>query len=219
MCKGIIWNNSLFLVGGRAWAEARIDPRPLRTSRSTAHGAQVVWPLDYMGRGPIRLLRSRAIYAKQSNSPSCDHKSDASCTVSVTRSRQRWRLTLAWRERPLMRRVTVRPKTAPKCYRRTESTIKRRAEASWRGALKLREWTSTDWTTTIRFCPLQVQQRWPVSSRSLLTYSIVHQRSLWFLTAITNCTTFELLLYCPARLVIYEISKAITKRSPFLRAS
>jgi len=31
----------LFLVGGRARAEARIDPRPLRTSRSTAHGAQV----------------------------------------------------------------------------------------------------------------------------------------------------------------------------------
>jgi len=34
MCIGIIWN--LFLVGGRARAEARIDPRPLRTSRSTA---------------------------------------------------------------------------------------------------------------------------------------------------------------------------------------
>ena len=49
MCIGIIWNNS-FLAGGRARAEARIDPRPLRTSRSTAHGAQVVWPLDYMGR-------------------------------------------------------------------------------------------------------------------------------------------------------------------------
>jgi len=48
MCIGIIWNNS-FLVGGRARAEARIDPRPLLTSRSTAHGAQVVWPLDYMG--------------------------------------------------------------------------------------------------------------------------------------------------------------------------
>jgi len=31
-----------FLVGGRARAEARIDPRPLRTSLSTAHGAQVV---------------------------------------------------------------------------------------------------------------------------------------------------------------------------------
>ena len=41
MCIGIIWNNS-FLVRGRARAEARIDPRPLRTSRSTAHGAQVV---------------------------------------------------------------------------------------------------------------------------------------------------------------------------------
>jgi len=49
MCIGIIWNNS-FLVGGRTQAEAQIDPRPLRTSRSTAHGAQVVWPLDYMGR-------------------------------------------------------------------------------------------------------------------------------------------------------------------------
>jgi len=49
MCIGIIWNNS-FLVGGHAQAEARIDPWPLRTSRSTAHGAQVVWPLDYMGR-------------------------------------------------------------------------------------------------------------------------------------------------------------------------
>ena len=49
MCIGIIWNNS-FLVGWRARAEARIDPGPLRTSRSTAHGAQVVWPLDYMGR-------------------------------------------------------------------------------------------------------------------------------------------------------------------------
>jgi len=49
MCIGIIWNNS-FLVGGRARAEARIDLRPLRTSHSTAHGAQVVWPLDYMGR-------------------------------------------------------------------------------------------------------------------------------------------------------------------------
>ena len=53
MCIGIIWNNS-FLVGGRTRAEARIDPRPLRTSRSTAHGAQVVWPLDYMGRAPSR---------------------------------------------------------------------------------------------------------------------------------------------------------------------
>ena len=52
MCIEIIWNNS-FLVGGRARAEARIDPRPLRTSRSTAHGAQVVWPLDYMGRAHI----------------------------------------------------------------------------------------------------------------------------------------------------------------------
>ena len=51
MCIGIIWNHS-FLVGGCARAEARIDPRPLRTSRSTAHGAQVVWPLDYMGRAP-----------------------------------------------------------------------------------------------------------------------------------------------------------------------
>ena len=40
MYIGIIRNN--FLVGGRARAEARIDPRPLRTSRSTAHGAQVV---------------------------------------------------------------------------------------------------------------------------------------------------------------------------------
>jgi len=49
MCIGIIWNNS-FLVGGCARAEARIDPQPLRTSRSTAHGAQVVWPLDYLGR-------------------------------------------------------------------------------------------------------------------------------------------------------------------------
>jgi len=49
MCIGIIRNNS-FLVGGRAQAEARIDPRPLRTSRPTAHGTQVVWPLDYMGR-------------------------------------------------------------------------------------------------------------------------------------------------------------------------
>jgi len=48
MCIGIIWNNS-FLVGGRARVEARIDPRPLRTSRCTAHGTQVVWPLDYMG--------------------------------------------------------------------------------------------------------------------------------------------------------------------------
>ena len=42
---------------GRAQSEARIDPRPLRTSRSTAHGAQVVWPLDYMGRA-IYLLES-----------------------------------------------------------------------------------------------------------------------------------------------------------------
>jgi len=52
MCIGIIWNNSS-LVGGRARAEARIDPRSLRTSRSTAHGAQVVWPLDYMGRAEL----------------------------------------------------------------------------------------------------------------------------------------------------------------------
>ena len=37
MCIGIIWNNSFFLVGGRARAEARINPRPLRTSLSTAH--------------------------------------------------------------------------------------------------------------------------------------------------------------------------------------
>jgi len=35
-------------------ADARIDPRPLQTSRSTAHGAQVVWPLDYMGRAVSR---------------------------------------------------------------------------------------------------------------------------------------------------------------------
>jgi len=49
MCIAIIWNNT-FLVGGRARVEARIDPRPLQTSRSTAHGAQVVWPLDYIGR-------------------------------------------------------------------------------------------------------------------------------------------------------------------------
>ena len=59
MCIGIIWNNS-FLVGrrARAEAEARIDPRPLRTSRSTAHGAQVVWPLDYMCRahGRVNIL-------------------------------------------------------------------------------------------------------------------------------------------------------------------
>jgi len=40
-CIGIIWNNS-FLVGGRPRAEARMDPRPLRTSRSTAHGTPVV---------------------------------------------------------------------------------------------------------------------------------------------------------------------------------
>jgi len=32
---------------------ARIDLRPLRTSRSTAHGAQVVLPLDYMGRADV----------------------------------------------------------------------------------------------------------------------------------------------------------------------
>ena len=38
MCIGIIWNNS-FLVGGRARAEARIEPRPLRTSRSILHMA------------------------------------------------------------------------------------------------------------------------------------------------------------------------------------
>jgi len=50
MCIGIIWNNS-FSVGGRARAEAQIDPRPLRTSSSTAHGAQVVWPLDYTDTG------------------------------------------------------------------------------------------------------------------------------------------------------------------------
>jgi len=31
----------------------RIDPGPLRTSRSTAHGAQVVWSLDYMGRATV----------------------------------------------------------------------------------------------------------------------------------------------------------------------
>ena len=49
MCIGIIWTNS-FLVGGRALDEARIDPRPLRASRSTAHGAQVVLPFNYMGR-------------------------------------------------------------------------------------------------------------------------------------------------------------------------
>jgi len=42
---------------GRAQSEARIDPRPLRTSRSTAHGAKVVWPLDYMNRA-IYLLES-----------------------------------------------------------------------------------------------------------------------------------------------------------------
>ena len=42
--------NSLFLVGGRARAEARIDPRPLRTSRSTAHGVRVSYTLDHMGR-------------------------------------------------------------------------------------------------------------------------------------------------------------------------
>ena len=55
MCIGIIWNNS-FLVGRRARAEAWIDPRPLRTSRSTAHGAQVVWPLDYMGRTTVDVM-------------------------------------------------------------------------------------------------------------------------------------------------------------------
>jgi len=27
-----------------------LPDRPLRMSRSTAHGAQVIWPLDYMGR-------------------------------------------------------------------------------------------------------------------------------------------------------------------------
>jgi len=56
MCIGIIWNNS-FLVGGRARAEARIDPRPLRTLRSTAHGAQVVWPLDYMGSTELAITQ------------------------------------------------------------------------------------------------------------------------------------------------------------------
>jgi len=35
-------HRNYFLVDGRAWAEAGIDPRPLRTPRSTAHGAQVV---------------------------------------------------------------------------------------------------------------------------------------------------------------------------------
>ena len=48
MCIGIIWNNFFFsrqmrLGRGsiRASAQARLP---------TAHGAQVVWPLDYMGR-------------------------------------------------------------------------------------------------------------------------------------------------------------------------
>jgi len=43
---------------------------------------------------------------------------------------------------------------------------------------KWQAWTSTDWTMTDRFCPLQVEQRWPAS---LLTPSIgsLHQRSLY----------------------------------------
>jgi len=61
MCIGIIWNNS-FLVGGRDRAEARIDPRPLRTSHSTAHGAQVVWPLDYMGRAHVPVVIRTSMY-------------------------------------------------------------------------------------------------------------------------------------------------------------
>ena len=64
MCIGIIWNNS-FLVGGRARAEARIDPRPLQTSRSTAHGAKVAWPLDYMGRA--RSLKADRIMSSWSS--------------------------------------------------------------------------------------------------------------------------------------------------------
>ena len=64
MCIGIIWNNS-FLVGGRARAEARIDPRPLQTSRSTAHGAKVAWPLDYMGRA--RSLKADKIMSSWSS--------------------------------------------------------------------------------------------------------------------------------------------------------
>jgi len=58
MCIGIIWDNSFF-VGRRARAEARIDPRPLRTSCSTAHGAQVVWPLDYMGRAVYGVIQRK----------------------------------------------------------------------------------------------------------------------------------------------------------------
>jgi len=51
MCIGIIWNNSFSRwLGGRTRAEAQIEPRPLQMSRSTAHGAQVIWPLDYMGK-------------------------------------------------------------------------------------------------------------------------------------------------------------------------
>ena len=67
MCIGIIWNNS-FLVGGRARAEARIDPRPLRMSHSTAHGAQVAWPLDYMSRASDQVITwmcSVCLLAKQ----------------------------------------------------------------------------------------------------------------------------------------------------------
>ena len=48
-CIPIIWSN-YFLVGGRARAEARIDPRPLRTLRSTAHGVRVSYTLDHMGK-------------------------------------------------------------------------------------------------------------------------------------------------------------------------
>ena len=40
----IIWNNCL--VEGRL----RFEPWLLRTSRCTAHGAWVLWPLGYMGR-------------------------------------------------------------------------------------------------------------------------------------------------------------------------
>ena len=76
MCIGIIWNNS-FLVGGRARAEARIDPRPLRTSRSTAYGAQVVWPLDYMGRAEVEIDRSEKYFVQtvQNTSLYCKHLS------------------------------------------------------------------------------------------------------------------------------------------------
>jgi len=50
MCIEIIRNNSLAC----GTPQLRFEPRLLSTSRSTAHGAQVLWSLGYMGGTPCR---------------------------------------------------------------------------------------------------------------------------------------------------------------------